>query len=174
MRRFAAAFLILLVLLSTASAQTDQPWIRLAPENTGFAVMLPAKPEEQVNTKENFSSRLFTLLTKDGATPRAFYLMGWGEYAPSVKLNTQAELEANRDNFIKEIPGMRLLGTQKISLDGRPGIEFTGESNQASVVSRVYVVGNRVYQLAVMVSKGMEEKQNMNKFFDSFAFTTNN
>jgi hypothetical protein len=68
---------------------------------------------------------------------------------------------------------MKLLGTQKITLDGRPGIEFTGESDRANVVSRVYVVGNRVFQLAVMVFKGMDETANVNKFFDSFAFTAN-
>jgi hypothetical protein len=174
MFKHAAIFLAFLVFLTTTTAQTTEPWIRLAPEGTGFAVMLPGKPEEQISNKEQFSSRLFTLIAKDGTTPRAIYLVGWGEYAPSVKFEIQAELEANRDNFIKELPGMRLLGTQKITLDGRPGIEFTGESEKASVVSRVYVVGKRVFQLAVMSFKGMDEKANTNKFFDSFAFTTNN
>jgi hypothetical protein len=174
MLKHAAAFLALLVFFTTSAAQTTQPWIRLAPEGTGFAVMLPGKPEEQISNKENFSFRLFTLVAKDGATPRAIYLVGWGEYAPGVKFDTQAELAANRDNFIKEIPGMRLLGTQKITLDGRPGIEFTGESEQTSAVSRVYVVGQRVFQMAVMTFKGMDERVNANKFFDSFAFTTNN
>lgn len=174
MLKHAAALLGLLVFFSTAVAQTNQPWIRLAPEGTGFAVMLPGKPEEQLSNKDQFSYRLFTLIAKDGATPRAIYLVGWGEYAPSVRFETQAELEANRDNFIKELPGMRLLGTQRSMLDGRPGIEFTGESEQASVISRVYVVGRRVFQLAVMTFKGMDERANANKFFDSFAFTTNN
>jgi hypothetical protein len=172
MLKLHACILMLLTLLTTASVQTNEPWIRLAPEGTGFAVMLPGKPEEKADNKGQFSSRLFTLITKDGTTPRAIYLVGWGEYAASVKIETQAELEANRDNFIKELPGMKLLGTQKITLDGRPGIEFTGDSERASVVSRVYVVGHRVFQLAVMVFKGMDEKVNVNKFFDSFAFTT--
>jgi len=173
MLKIPAALLTLFLLLATTSAQTAEPWVRLAPTGTGFAVMLPGKPEEKASTKGQFSSRLFTLITKDGATPRAIYLAGWGEYAASVRIVTQAELEANRDNFIKELPGMRLIGTQKITLDGRPGIEFTGESERASVISRVYVVGNRVFQLAVMVFKGIDEKTNVNKFFDSFAFTAN-
>lgn len=173
MLKIPATLLTLLLLVTTVSGQTTEPWFRLAPTGTGFVVMLPAKPEEQASSKEQFSSRLFTLVTKDGTTPRAIYLAGWGEYAASVRINTQAELEANRDNFIKELPGMKLLGTQKITLDGRPGIEFTGESDRANVVSRVYVVGNRVFQLAVMVFKGMDERTNVNKFFDSFAFTTN-
>lgn len=173
MLRIPAVLLTLLIFLPAVSAQEAQPWIRLAPPGTGFAVMLPGKPEEQANNKEQFSSRLFTLITKDGTAARAIYLAGWGEYAASVKINTPAELEANRDNFIKELPGMRLIGTQKITLDGRPGIEFTGESDRANVISRVYVVGNRVFQLAVMVFKGMDEKANVNKFFDSFAFIAN-
>src|SRR5688572_15829660 len=107
MLKHAAAFLALLIFFTTSAAQTTQPWLRLAPEGTGFAVMLPGKPEEQISNKENFSFRLFTLVAKDGATPRAIYLVGWGEYAPGVTFDIQAELAANRDNFIKEIPGMR-------------------------------------------------------------------
>jgi hypothetical protein len=173
MLKHAAALLALLVFFTTATAQTTQPWIRWAPEGSGFALMLPGKPEGEIIKKDQFSGSLYTLVAKDGTTPRAIYLVGWGEYAPSVKFETQAELEANRDNFVKAVPGMRLLGTQKITLDGRPGIEFTGDSERASLVSRVYVVGNRVYQLAVMVFKGIDETTNVNKFFDSFAILTN-
>jgi hypothetical protein len=32
------------------------------------------------------------------------------------------------------------------------------------------VKGNRVYQLAALVYKGMDEKENVMRFFDSFAF----
>jgi len=173
MLRLPAAFLTLFILLATTTAQTAQPWARLAPTGTGFAVMLPGTPEEQSSTKGQFTSRLYTLITKDGTTPRAIYLVGYGEYALSVKIEPQAELEANRDNFIKELPGMRLIESHKITLDGRLGLEFTGESERANVTSRVYVAGNRVFQLAVMVFKGMDEKANVNKFFESFAFTTN-
>jgi hypothetical protein len=136
--------------------------------------MVPGKTEEQLSTKEQFTSRLFTYVAQDGSTKRAIYLVGWGEYAPSVKLEPQAELEANRDNFVKALPGMKLVTSNKITLDGRLGLEFTGDSGGGSVTSRVYIVGNRVFQLAVMVFTGIDEKANVNKFFESFAFITNN
>ena len=169
---FGAFFTLIILFSTTAVAQISQPWERLAPPGTGFVVMLPGKPEETAASKETFTSRLFTLVAKDGTSPRAVYLAGFGEYAPTVKFDPQAELEANRDNFIKAIPGMRMLDTRRITLDGRLGLEFTGESAQYHVTSRVYVAGNRVFQLAVMVFKGIDERANINKYFDSFAFLT--
>jgi len=171
MYRFPSALLTVLFLFLTVSAQTDQPWMRLAPATSGFAVMLPGEPQEEPFNKDQFTSRLYTFILKDGSTPRAIYLAGIGEYAASVRINPQAELEANRDNFIKALGDTRLTESHNITLDGRQGLEFSGDSARASVVSRVYVVGNRVYQLAVMVFKGIDEKKNVAKFFDSFAFT---
>jgi len=65
---------------------------------------------------------------------------------------------------------MKLLESHDITLDGRSGIELTGESDTTTVTARFYVKGNRVYQLAAVVFKGMDEKENVMKFFDSFAF----
>ena len=60
---------------------------------------------------------------------------------------------------------MKLLESHNITLDGRPGIELTGESDQVTVTARFYIKGNRVYQVAALVFKGMDEKENVSKFF---------
>ncbi|HEY8227181.1 MAG TPA: hypothetical protein VIG25_18040 [Pyrinomonadaceae bacterium] len=166
-------FLIpLLLLVTSVTAQSDDTWVRLAPTGGGFAVMVPGKAEEQsFNKEEIFKSKIYTVILKNGSDGRAIYLAGFGDYAASVKIDPQAELNANRDNFIKELPGTRLLESHTITLDGRPGIEFTGDSDRATVTCRFYVAGNRVFQLAAMVFKGVDEKKNVNRFFDSFAFT---
>jgi hypothetical protein len=147
-------------------------WVRLAPTDGGFAIMVPGQAEEQSFNKEQiFTSRIYTVILKDGGNGRAIYLAGFGDYAASVKIDPLTELNANRDNFIKELPGMKLIESHNTTLDGRLGIEFTGESSQATVTCRFYVKGNRVFQLAAMVFKGVDEKKNVDKFFDSFAFT---
>lgn len=164
-------FLTIALSLTAVSAQSPE-WIRLAPAGGGFAVMVPSQPEEQTFNKELFTSKIYTAVVKDAAAARAIYLAGVGDYVPSVKIDPQGELNANRDNFIKELAGMKLLESRNISLDGRPGIEFTGESDRATVTCRFYVRGNRVFQLAAMIFKGVDETKNVSKFFDSFAFTT--
>jgi hypothetical protein len=147
-------------------------WVRLAPPDSGFVVMVPGQAEEQTANKgEIFTSKIYMVIVKEGGTGRAIYLAGVGDYASSIKIDPLTELNANRDNFIKELSGMKLVESHNTTLDGRLGIEFTGESNQATVTCRFYVKGNRVFQLAAMVFKGIDEKKNVAKFFDSFAFT---
>lgn len=147
-------------------------WVRIAPPDGGFAVMMPGQAEEKTEKKgEIFTSKLYMVILKDGGTGRAVYLAGVGDYAPSVKIDPLTELNANRENFLKELPGMKLVESHNTTLDGRLGIEFTAESVQATVTCKFYVKGNRVFQLAAMVFQGIDEKKNVNKFFDSFAFT---
>lgn len=160
--------LTLVALIGSVVAQTNE-WQRLAPAAAGYAVMIPGKPEEQSINKEQYSATLYILTVKDSA-PRVIYLAGVGDYAATIKVDPQIELPADRDNFIKEFPGMKLIESHNITLDGRPGIELTGESDQATVTARFYLKGNRVYQLAALVFKGSNEKDNVTKFFESFAF----
>ena len=56
-------------------------------------------------------------------------------------------------------------------MDGHTGLEFTGESDQASFKSRVFLFGNRIHQIGVAVFKGKEEAANVDRFFGSFSFT---
>ena len=167
-----ALFLTIALSLTAVSAQAPE-WIRFAPAGGGFVVMFPSQPEEKTSNKEQlFTSKIYTAVVKDESTARAIYLAGVGDYVPTVKLDPQGELNANRDNFIKELAGLKLIESRNIILDGRLGIEFTGESDRATVTCRFYVKGNRVFQLAAMVFKGVDETKNVSKFFDSFAFTT--
>lgn len=169
MRKSITILATLLLLVSSITAQTNT-WVRHAPAGGGYAVMIPGKPEEQTKKEDTYSATLYILTVKDGSTPRIIYLVGVGDYAPTVKVDPQVELPADRDSFIKGLPGTSLVESHNITLDGRPGIELTGESNQMTVTARFYVKGNRVYQLATLVFKGVDEKVNVMKFFDSFAF----
>ena len=179
MRKTIALFLTIalsIVVVSAQTPQTPESWVRLAPTGGGFAVMVPGQAEEQTSNKDQiFTSKIYTVIVKDGSGGRrAIYLAGVGDYAASIKVDPQGELNANRDNFIKELAGTKLLESRNITLDGRLGIEFKGESDRATVTCRFYVKGNRVFQLAAMVFKGVDETKNVNKFFDSFAFITAN
>jgi len=166
MRRVLVAAFTLLLLSTVGTAQSNQEWIRFSPPNSDFVIMMPAQPKEQVQTKETFSTHLFTLST-DGT----IYLIGYGDYAPSVKIDPQKELEANRDNFNKGVKAT-LLTSKSYDMDGRLGLEFTSETPKADLKSRVFIVGNRVYQIAALVFKGSNQASNVDKFLDSFVITT--
>ncbi len=170
MHKSITVFVTLLLLINSVVAQTPATWLRLAPAGADWTVMVPGKAEEQTVSNDRYSATLYTLTTKDGSSPRVIYLVRVGEYAATVKVDPEVKLPADRDSFIKRLPGMKLIESHNITLDGRPGIELTGESDANAVTARFYVKGNRVYQLAALVFKGVDEKENVMRFFDSFAF----
>ena len=164
-KRLTLVLLLQLLIAPSLFAGQTTEWSKVAPTGGGFSIMMPAKPEEEVNPKEDFTLHLFTVMTTN-----AIYLAGYGDYAPSIRLDAAAELAANRDNFLKGV-NATLVDSKSIALDGRAGLEFTGESDQAFFRSRVYLFGNRVHQISVAVFKGRDDTENVNRFFASFAFT---
>lgn len=73
-------------------------WIKVAPGGAGFSVMMPAKPEEEVQPRVKLTAHLFSF-TSD----TALYFVAYGDYAPGVRFNVDDELEANRDRFQKDL-----------------------------------------------------------------------
>lgn len=159
---------LVLLLASSLPAMQSNNWVKVAPAGGGFTVMMPVEPKELEQTPlPEFSSRIFGENVNDFV-----YICLYGDYAASIHLNPDAELAANRDNFLKVL-NASLISTKKIELDGRAGLEFTGENAQSTFQSRVYILGNRVFQIAVGVPKGTADTANATRFLQSFAFTDN-
>ena len=167
------ATLALLVVTSAVVAQehtntnSDSGGVRLAPENGGFIAIMPAKPEEQLTTKEGVTTHVYI-----AKLDRSVYLAAYTDYAFTVE-DPQKELEADRDNFNKVLEA-KLLTTRNITFDGRQGIEFTSETAAANIKSRVFIRGNRIFQQAVLIGKDTDQAKAVETFFNSFAFTTKN
>lgn len=166
LRRIIITTTLLLTLTSSLQAFQSDLWIKFAPAGGGFSVLVPAEPKAMDATPiKDFTSHIFGVNVDN-----AVFVVCYGDYAPSVHLDSDAELLANRDNFLKGLQGTTT-ETTKIQLDGRSGIEFTGESSQYTFASRVFISGNRVYQVAVGVPKGMDYAANTTRFLKSFAFS---
>ena len=158
--------LLLMPASSLPAMQAD--WIKFAPPGGGVSVMMPAEPKElDLTPLPDFSAHGYGV-TIDGVV----YVCLFGDYAASVHLNPNAELAANRDNFLKALSAT-LTTSKKIELDGRAGLEFTGENADATLQSQVYISGNRVYQIAVAVPKGTDASADSSRFLKSFAFADN-
>ncbi|HJU92069.1 MAG TPA: hypothetical protein VJ656_03955 [Pyrinomonadaceae bacterium] len=144
-------------------------WTKFTSDVGRFSVLMPGVPKDTVETKESehgpYTTHLFVL-----RQPRNVFLIGWVDYDPSFNFNRQAEMEMNRDNFIKGL-NATLLNTRVIRIDGYPVLEFRAEGEQRIFTSRVYMVGRRPYQIVIGSPKGVDDSVNINRFFNSFKVT---
>jgi hypothetical protein len=143
----------------------QRDWVRVAPLGAGFSILMPTRPTEAVESKE-----LFTVHSFVAAAGTTLLVAVYFDYAPSMKMNQATELVSNRDTFLKGV-NAHLISSKEIKLDGRSGLEFTGEDEGRLYKSRVSIFGNRVYQIVSVSLKGDEDTGNVDRFFASFAFT---
>jgi predicted Zn-dependent protease len=100
-------------------------------------------------------------------SPISVFLIGYVDYDPNFNFNPTAELDENRDNFVKGVKAT-LISNKRTTVDGYQAIEFVAETAEKIFKSRVYMVGRRPYQLVTVTSKGVDDSVNINRFFGSF------
>ena len=167
-KKFSAVLPLVLFAALTALAQTPAGWVKFSPPGSPFTVLLPTQPKEEKKTSESAHGPYTTDLFTSFGPEREIYLVGWVDYDPKFNFGVQAELEANRDNLVKSLKA-RLLSTTPIKLDTYPGIEFRAElTGKVDIVSRVYIVGRRPYQLIAVTPAGRDASANVGRFFSSF------
>ncbi len=164
-KRLLSTLILVLAFASSLSAGQGDGWVKLEPPGGGFSIMMPGKVDEDLQPGDDFTLHAYSASTASG-----IYMAGYGDYAARIRLDPAGELAANRDNFLKGLEA-KLIDTKNISLDGHQGIEFTGESRIARFSSRVYIIGNRVYQLTTAIDIDKDDAANVNRFFASFTFT---
>ncbi|HEY0764203.1 MAG TPA: hypothetical protein VGD61_17630 [Pyrinomonadaceae bacterium] len=153
------------------TAMDSAGWVKFTSDTGNFSVMVPETPTEKTETTESQHGPYTTHLYIVRDTTNV-YLIGWVDYDPSFNFNRQAELEANRDNFVKGLSA-KLLTTRPTVIDGYSAIEFTAETTDRIFKSRVYMVGRRPYQIVIGSPKGTDDVANTTRFFRSFKVSAN-
>lgn len=184
MKRFCAILLITLGLSAAVAAQehtrrppTSTPtpqaadtdtggWIKFTSDMGRFSVLLPDTPTDKTETTPSdhgpYTTHLF--IARD---TKNVYLIGWVDYDPSFNFNKQSEMDANRNNFVKNIKAT-LISSRSLNVDGYQAIEFTAETADRVFHSRVYMVGRRPYQIVIGLPKDQDDPVVINRFFNSF------
>lgn len=141
-------------------------WVQFTSDAGRFSVLMPEIPKDQAETTQSehgpYTTHLFVV--RDDVS---VYLIGWVDYDPKFNFHRQSEMEANRDNFVKDIKAT-LVSSRLLTLDGYPALEFTAETDDRVFKSRVYMVGRRPYQLVIGSPKGMDNSVTLKRFFNSF------
>jgi hypothetical protein len=153
------------------TAMDASGWVKFTSDDGHFSVLMPELPQDKSETVDSqhgpYTTHLFVV-----RDTTSVYLIGWVDYDPSFNFNRQAEIEANRDNFVKGI-NATLLNTRPTMIDGYSGLEFTAETADRTFKSRVLLVGRRPYQIVIGSPKGMDNTALVNRFFNSFKVRVN-
>jgi hypothetical protein len=157
---------------SNAPNVNNGGWTMFRSDEGRFSVLMPGVPEDpEVKTtpSEHGPYTTHMIILKN---PPNIFLVGWVDYDPSFNFNRQAEIEMNRDNFVKGL-NATLLTSRHLTIDGYAALEFTAEVGDRFFTSRVYMVGRRPYQIVVGSQKGVDISTTVSRFFNSFKVSRN-
>jgi len=145
------------VLAGPAAAQ-DKPFVW---KEGKVEVKFPATPKESKDKLE---------LMKDNG--KVIYMVTYNVIAALEKAPPDTHkliFNNTRDNLAKSLNG-KLLGEKELKVDGTAGgREFLVETPLFGVYrTRIYIVGDRLYQQILMAPKDVATGKDADKYFDSF------
>ena len=163
---------IILAAFTTAASASLFDWITFRSGTGGFSVLMPGpeEPEDKVSRTETSKVGPYTthLFIQRGGP--SVFVVGWTDYAPGVNFIKRSEMEANRDNLIKQLKG-NIRSSKWFTFNGSEALEFVADAEGRTIRSRVYMVGNRPYMTIASTIAGVDDSAQVTRFLDSFKFT---
>ncbi|MBT3362408.1 MAG: hypothetical protein HN929_09605 [Chloroflexi bacterium] len=165
---------ILVFILATAIAVTmtgcgAAAWEEYTSTDGSFSVQMPGTPVEETDSLDtvvgNIDIYAFSVENSDAA-----YAVVYSDYPQSMidQSNVQDMLDDACSGAVEGAQGSMNSQTS-ITYSSYPGREINlTTSNDTIITQRMYVVGNRLYQLLIETEAGDASSSNVAKFLDSF------
>ncbi|NTV92470.1 MAG: hypothetical protein HGA72_04080 [Chlorobiaceae bacterium] len=161
---------VLLFFLFLADAQ-QAFCIEFSSREGAFSIVLPGEP---VQTKKPVHTAFGVLDEHQFSRDQNSYacLVTYSDYPEAVLLKITDPgklLDSARDITISDVQG-KLVGESAIMLGSYPGrdVKIILQQDTAIVRGRLYLAGNRLYQILVLSSKEIAYSNEINQFLDSF------
>lgn len=141
-----------------------------------FSATFPGQPQTQTQSAPLPDGSVIDLAITGVELNGVFVATARGQYPDTYVLDVPQALQGAQDQAIANVQGT-LIASQDVSLQGRPGREFsaavTSNGVAGTVLQRVYLDGLVIYQnLAAGAGTLTFEDPGLAPFFASFAFTT--
>jgi hypothetical protein len=166
--------LISLLLAFNLSACNRAPQPREFKSEAGrFSVMTPAPLEEMVLPLETQGDKI-DLHIFSGQLGDTGYFVSYWDYPPGLVHPDRLEemLDASRDGSVAKVSG-KLIREGKLTLMGNPGRELVIETGSQTgpeirrLQGRLFIVGNRMYQIMVVAPKDQKSRPEPGAFLQS-------
>ncbi len=165
--------LFLSVLILSACGQKTADWRDFTSTEGKFSVRMPGEPKAENNTITTDSGEIVIHLfgVPIGNTD---YIVAYSDY-PAELVNSKGAagiLESARDGAINNTKGT-LISDETIELNGFPGMMLVVGSPDGNGIAqaKIFLVGNRLYQVFVAAEKDTAFSEENLAFLDSFQFT---
>lgn len=161
------AMIVLVSIACKASAPEE-----FSDQNGKFSVMTPVSLKETVQAVDTAVGSVDIHLFI-GEKGNSAYMVGYSDYPAEIieQSDPAAMLDGARDGAVSNISGT-LISETAITLDGNPGRELVitakVDDSDADVKARIYMVGNRLYQVLVIGVKGEVTPEDADAFLQSF------
>lgn len=169
MKHLISKGVVAVILLVTGAARgQEKPFKSL---EGGFSVQFPGQPKYEANKLPgtNITQHQFLHESKDGTVAHLTMYHVDAGFAGLSKEEKQKRLIAARDGARQSLNG-KLLDDKAIELAGHPGREFkvTVPEIKAEYRSRIYIVGDRLYQIALVGPPEVTASKGADAFLESF------
>ena len=167
-----ASLVVIFVNTLAFAFQRDAPWERFNSPEGNFNILMPSKPAIDLKDVDTAVGTL-KLHLFSASTDTGYFLVSYGDYpsAPADLNDAESVLNGVRDGIVNGSTS-ELVSEKKISLYSYPGREIvTKKATQGDVIVfkwRIYLVGRRLYQIAVGTTQKDAEMPDVNKFLTSF------
>jgi hypothetical protein len=147
MKKFLIGFALLFVFIARGHGE-ETPWKEYVYKDDGMAFSMPSDPTLSTDTVKTALGPValhFYLLSNQNDTEA--FMVSVNSYPDVVLQTPPAKLLAGaRDGQLKRFKATERAEKQ-LTLAGHPGIEFQFDGGTVHGISRIYLVGTRLYQL---------------------------
>ncbi|MGO9620997.1 MAG: hypothetical protein ACLPT6_06300 [Desulfobaccales bacterium] len=173
MRQRVVILISLLLAFSLAACNRAPQPRELKSEAGRFSVMTPTPLEEMVRPLETQGDKI-DLHIFSGQLGDTGYFVSYWDYPPGLVQPDRLEemLDGSRDGSVAQVSG-RLIREGKLTLMGHPGRELLIETGSQTgpearrLQGRLFIVGNRMYQIMVVAPRDQESRPEAEAFLQS-------
>jgi hypothetical protein len=156
----------------TASSQRAAELTTFQSAEGRFSILMPGTPQKQNLSVSGISTTAYAIEEKDGG-----YVVVFADLpipARESAQQTQQRLDGARDGMLRNINAQLTSETPLLLAGKYPGREINADlpEQQGILRSRIYIVGQRLYQVMVVGKATWARSSLASQFLDSLAVTT--
>jgi len=166
-----AALLVPMLLTAAGEASAQSDWMQFSSFDGQFTAVFPEAPELNADSGTAGGVTATTHILA-ASNVDVFCSVSYTDYTPRLEADPLDEMEANRDNFLREFHAVLIESHPSILEhtrgDALPAIAFSAVNDEDTFKLFVAVDGSRSYMVLAASQKSNPDDADMNRCIDGF------